>query len=59
MGSVPDSAVEALMQRLEQDPALRQRLEDGTHSHLTRPSPNVDHDLQQILIDLSDLPGPA
>jgi hypothetical protein len=47
------------MQRLEQDPALRQRLEDGTHSHLTRPSPNVDHDLQQILIDLSDLPGPA
>ncbi|MCP9823873.1 hypothetical protein [Synechococcus sp. EJ6-Ellesmere] len=90
MGSAPDSAVDALMHRLEQDPVLRQRLEDGNDedliasahdlgcalgSHevgqirhrmrllhlalLTRPSPSADHDLQQILIDLTDLPGPA
>ncbi|CAK6693302.1 hypothetical protein VB734_02650 [Synechococcus sp. BA-124 BA4] len=90
MGSAPDSAVDALMHRLEQDPVLRQRLEDGNdedliasahdlgcalRSHevgqirqrmrllhlalLTRPSPSADQDLQQILIDLTDLPGPA
>lgn len=90
MGSAPDVAVEALMQRLEQEPALRQRLEDSTdeqliacahdlgcalrshelgqirhrmrllqHARLSRPSSSADHDLQQILIDLTDLPGPA
>ncbi|MCT0248311.1 hypothetical protein [Synechococcus sp. CS-205] len=90
MGSDPDSAVDALMHRLEQDPVLRQRLEDGTDEQLiasahdlgfalrshelgqirhrmrllqlaleTRPSPSADHDLQQIIIELTDLPGPA
>lgn len=90
MGSDPDSAVDALIHRLEQDPVLRQRLEDGTDEQLiasahdlgfalrshepgqirhrmrllqlaleTRPSPSADHDLQQIIIELTDLPGPA
>jgi hypothetical protein len=82
--------VEGFLQRLEQDPALRQRLEGGTDEHLIAcahdlgcalenhdvglirhrmrllqlsfangSSAAADHALQQILLDLGDLPGPA
>ena len=80
MGSDPDSAVDALMHRLEDGTdeqliasahdlgfALRSH-EPGQIRHRmrllqlaleTRPSPSADHDLQQIIIELTDLPGPA
>ncbi len=80
------TALDALLQRLEQDPALRRRLmaaEDpellavagslgyGLAPHelsllrhrlrllAIEPTVSSDSELERILVDLSDLPGPA